>query len=471
MLTKVAIIKKLPTGRYRLFSRKKDKSGKRRNLGTFDSLEDAKKREKQVQFFKYHAEDQNSRDKETKALSLLSDLASYLEQAGYIKHSQDLYNVMDAIDNNLDNADDGIPNAQLNIGNLGNTGDTSISSGLLNVPEAKKMASILVNMANRFDKAGLYTEANQIDSILLSFAGLEDEAEEILKEDPTALFEIGPEFFPPHLVKKYIKPFAMKNPFSFFRLKLEDKYPELALDTAKQALINDDEAFFNYSLHKKFPELVKVYMQQLAEYSPKKFFKLQYLFGDHPEFEPSAARSLFRTDKDEFKKLNLDKKYPASGLEDNAVGPDNTNMAVASAVKAIKRDYKDGKFDNLSSAQDIMYMLADRLHMNLNNRQEGGFIAGLAAAMDFIHPQEAFGDPDYYQSALMIFNNPDAALEASMEESTVEEMDNADMLAKLNGLQGTTSIDGGSAGQFAGLSDAYFYQNYENLDHRYKISP
>jgi len=47
------MIRKLADGRYRLYSRKKDpKTGKRRNLGTFDSLAAAKKHEKAVQFFK-----------------------------------------------------------------------------------------------------------------------------------------------------------------------------------------------------------------------------------------------------------------------------------------------------------------------------------------------------------------------------------------------------------------------------------
>ena len=47
------MIRKLADGRYRLYSRKKDpKTGKRRNLGTFDSLEAAKKHERAVQFFK-----------------------------------------------------------------------------------------------------------------------------------------------------------------------------------------------------------------------------------------------------------------------------------------------------------------------------------------------------------------------------------------------------------------------------------
>jgi hypothetical protein len=47
------MIRKIPDGRYRLYSRKKDaKTGKRRNLGTFKSRGAAEKHEKAVQFFK-----------------------------------------------------------------------------------------------------------------------------------------------------------------------------------------------------------------------------------------------------------------------------------------------------------------------------------------------------------------------------------------------------------------------------------
>jgi hypothetical protein len=47
------MIRKLKSGKYRLYSRKKDsKTGKRRNLGTFDTLEAAKKHERSVQYFK-----------------------------------------------------------------------------------------------------------------------------------------------------------------------------------------------------------------------------------------------------------------------------------------------------------------------------------------------------------------------------------------------------------------------------------
>jgi hypothetical protein len=49
------MIRKLPSGGYRLYSRKVDpKTGKRRNLGTFKTREEAEKHEREVQFFKKH---------------------------------------------------------------------------------------------------------------------------------------------------------------------------------------------------------------------------------------------------------------------------------------------------------------------------------------------------------------------------------------------------------------------------------
>jgi hypothetical protein len=49
------VIRKLQSGEYRLYSRKKDpKTGRRRNLGTFRSRSAAEKHERAVQFFKRH---------------------------------------------------------------------------------------------------------------------------------------------------------------------------------------------------------------------------------------------------------------------------------------------------------------------------------------------------------------------------------------------------------------------------------
>ena len=49
------MIRKLKSGEYRLYSRKKNPAtNKRRNLGTFSTLAAAKKHEQEVQYFKRH---------------------------------------------------------------------------------------------------------------------------------------------------------------------------------------------------------------------------------------------------------------------------------------------------------------------------------------------------------------------------------------------------------------------------------
>ena len=49
------MIRKLAAGGFRLYSRKKDaKTGKRRNLGTFQTREAAQKHERAIQYFKRH---------------------------------------------------------------------------------------------------------------------------------------------------------------------------------------------------------------------------------------------------------------------------------------------------------------------------------------------------------------------------------------------------------------------------------
>jgi hypothetical protein len=51
----LAMIRKLSSGEYRLYSRKVDpRTGRRRNLGTFKSRAAAEKHERAVQYFKRH---------------------------------------------------------------------------------------------------------------------------------------------------------------------------------------------------------------------------------------------------------------------------------------------------------------------------------------------------------------------------------------------------------------------------------
>jgi hypothetical protein len=49
------MIRKLSSGKYRLYSRKQDpRTGRRRNLGTFGSRAAAERHERAVQYFKRH---------------------------------------------------------------------------------------------------------------------------------------------------------------------------------------------------------------------------------------------------------------------------------------------------------------------------------------------------------------------------------------------------------------------------------
>jgi hypothetical protein len=51
----VGMIRKLKSGEYRLYARKKNpKTGKRRNLGTFKTKAAAQKHERAIQYFKRH---------------------------------------------------------------------------------------------------------------------------------------------------------------------------------------------------------------------------------------------------------------------------------------------------------------------------------------------------------------------------------------------------------------------------------
>lgn len=49
------MVRTLASGRYRLYSRKKNpRTGKRKNLGTFKTREAARKHERAIQYFKRH---------------------------------------------------------------------------------------------------------------------------------------------------------------------------------------------------------------------------------------------------------------------------------------------------------------------------------------------------------------------------------------------------------------------------------
>lgn len=181
MIKKIAIVRKV-NGKYKLYSRKKNpKTGKRRLLGTFDSLSEVKKREKQIQFFKSHNDDGMADDKETKTLKHLSDLASYLEEAGYIKASDKIFVAMECIDPSLAESDymmDGISDYERNVGGKEPGAYYSGSAGdmpsLLSVDAPTLVGRIdmhnilkkLAQISEQLDSKGLYAEADVLDSII-----------------------------------------------------------------------------------------------------------------------------------------------------------------------------------------------------------------------------------------------------------------------------------------------------------------
>lgn len=174
-MIKTSIVRKVD-GKYILYSRKKNpKTGKRRILGKADSLKKIKEREKQVQFFKGHHADDHEMDKKDKSLTNLSEIAQYLEEAGFIEDADHIYNCMYLLDNSLSDEDylyDHHIDSQLNIENEGTIPEQGVGgSGMFSMMEAQRLAflKLLVKTADDFDKKDLKNEADELDKILKDF--------------------------------------------------------------------------------------------------------------------------------------------------------------------------------------------------------------------------------------------------------------------------------------------------------------
>lgn len=143
-MIKTAIIKKLPSGRYRLYSRKKGPDGSRKNLGTYDTRAGAEQREKEVQFFKHQADDGKGSSKEDNMLKDLSNIAKFLEESGMVDKADKIYMTMSLIDGSMeDDLNDMYmgSDAERNVGNQGFIGGPSpIGAGYggLGVDEAQR---------------------------------------------------------------------------------------------------------------------------------------------------------------------------------------------------------------------------------------------------------------------------------------------------------------------------------------------
>lgn len=167
-MKKVAIIKKLKSGKYRIYSKKKDKSGKRRNLGTFDTLSKAKEHERQIQYFKHNSDDGVfcEEDDRTKIINVFCDIAQYLHDNKFFDLSDKMYVLINLSEEDSDNNFDGqtIPDAQSNVDMISGIYDGSIGS----MPSfSMDQARVAVDLANSLDGSGFYKYANRVDDFIL----------------------------------------------------------------------------------------------------------------------------------------------------------------------------------------------------------------------------------------------------------------------------------------------------------------
>lgn len=181
MLIKTAIIRKTKKG-YTLFSKSKDKEGKRRRMGgPYKTREEADERERQVQMFKHMSDDGSSDDAVTHTVSKLSDLAKYLEEAGMVEKADVLYSSMAALDSSLE---DLTSDYQMNVENQGYIGGQGIGGGYsMFSTQAPVVAHIdmiknLISVANTLDKLGEQDLADDLDD------SIEECIKEISEESP-----------------------------------------------------------------------------------------------------------------------------------------------------------------------------------------------------------------------------------------------------------------------------------------------
>jgi hypothetical protein len=164
-MIKIAIIRK-SKGKYRLYSKKKNpKTGKRKLLGESTSLEGIRKREKEVQFFKHQADDYAD---DYDPIEDLSNTASYLEEAGYIAESDQLFDIINRMEpDDEDYTYDCYVNRTDRQNNNEGVGGESPSWGAdAAIPTSASLQEKIIT-ANKLDEEGKYEEADAIDAELI----------------------------------------------------------------------------------------------------------------------------------------------------------------------------------------------------------------------------------------------------------------------------------------------------------------
>ena len=95
------------------------------------------------------------------------------------------------------------------------------------------------------------------------------------------------------------KSLVEKNPLEFFRLALQDNYPDLGLPEAKSLVEKNPLEFFRLALQDNYPDLGLSEAKSLVEKDPIKFLSIR-LQDNYPDLGLSAAKSLVEKDPDKF---------------------------------------------------------------------------------------------------------------------------------------------------------------------------
>ena len=482
MLIKIAIIKKLPSGKYRLYSRKKDKSGKRRNLGTFNSLSAVKKHEKAVQYFKHHSDDGMADDHGTKSLKQLSNIAIYLDEGGFIDAADKIYMAMDAIDGSLDNSDDG-DNAvdmfintdnQMNVG--GPRGEPGpYSGGAGDAPSLLSMdAPTLVVAKTAQDAPQQGTSDELFDKYFgktqQATSGVMSPTAQKIKQSVQRLmlqsFQIN-QLLAAGVQQKGIKiyPVLQTNIDAFAEVfgqtmqdritaAFEQNLPEQKVLEYLTAL----EASFQKSMNGTVGKIVQI-DAMLKNWTGSDKIIAQYVTKTyHIEVTPqimTRIRELINPYFQEMKpQVNRMMANPMDSIKLLQWGQEMWKKCFDNVVTMIVTEYGEYKADDVI-AKALMHMVKAA---NILDQK------GLYAEADLL--DENLGKIIEELEDLRDKKKKDKT-ETDEDEEDEDEKEDVDVVVNSNGIDGTSVTDNQSAGMFQGLSDAYMYRGYGNLEGEY----
>jgi hypothetical protein len=463
MIIKTAIIRKLKSGKYRLYSRKKDKSGKRRNLGTYDSLEAVKKREKAIQYFKQHADDGKNEDKDTKVVSKLSDIATFLEKAGYISAADKVYCAMDAIDGSFNDDEDYlvdqmIPDNQLALpGSMDYmmTGEPAGGmQGAFSIPEAEKVAAL----ANKLDKLGYYDEADELDLILCEadivrnatyesfYGGLDKET--MIKANRSLSMLTPPSWLLSEYRQSKKRGDYLGSWLSMYLayIRKPNKYLGLADPGAKRILDRQDISMEDFGGPIELAKLYDAVMRDEEERIKKR----------QQDYEPSYMSppgEIHGPDLSDVGQLLEIERRPELGWRawhrDFMERPETGGKTMTTYLEELKKR-------KLSYLCKSLVKLADSLDKKQFHDE--------ADELDEILKEMLSDDmPE-------IIEDLEEKQENKKKNKTKpEEKDKAGVgvLVDSNGHVGTGVTDNQNSGMFSGFSDSYFYSGYGNLEGAY----